>query len=436
MATWTDNRNVPLIRTPLPGPKAADWIRRDQSVISPSAGRVYPLVVQRGAGAIVEDVDGNIFLDCAAGIAVCSTGHAHPEVVAAISRQAGELIHIAGALHYYSPMVQLAEKLATIAPWRATEETRVYLGNSGTEAVEAAMKLARWHTGRKYLLSFEGAFHGRTLGALSLNASKYVQKAKFGPLLPMVASVPYGEVRGIADVLFRQQMAPDEVAAIFIEPIQGEGGYRVAPPGFLQAIRELCDRHGILMVADEIQSGVGRTGKWWACEHDGVVPDMICSAKGIASGMPISALITKARVMTWTAGAHGTTYGGNPVCCAAALATIDVIEREYMANAAELEGIALPRLHQIAEQHGYVANPRGRGLMLAVDIVEGQERTRYSTELRNRVVRELFNRGVLTLPCGEATIRIIPPLCITREQLRNGLNILDQVVAALPVIRH
>ena len=419
---------APHIATPPPGPHAKEVLSRDQAVISPCNVRVNPLVAKKALGAVIEDVDGNRFLDFAAGIAVCSTGHCHPKVVKAIQQQAAELVHTCGTIFYYPIMVELAEKISGIMPWRDQCGSRVFFTNSGTETIEAALKLARLHTGRKHLIAFRGAFHGRSMGGLSLTASKVTQKRGFGPLVPMVWHGEFGDVTSLTKNLFKHHMAPDEVAAIFFEPIQGEGGYRIPPADFLPELRALCDEHGILLVADEIQTGAGRTGKWWACEHDGVVPDMICSAKGLASGMPLGALITKEHIMDWPMGAHGTTYGGNPVCCASALATLALIESEYMNNAATLGPVAMAQLVELAHKHGYIANVRGRGLLIAVDAVEGKDSKKYSAEVRGKIVRESFNRGLLILPCGEHAIRLIPPLCITEAQLNTGLDVLEDVL--------
>jgi len=420
---------APDIEGVLPGPQAQEWIRRDELVTSPSNTREYPLVVKRASGSVVEDVDGNRFLDFAAGIAVCSTGHCHPRVVRAIKNQASDLIHICGSDFYYPVMAELAEKLCDIVPWKNTQKTRVYFTNSGTEVVEAAIKLSRHHTHRKRLIAFHGAFHGRTMGALALTASKFKQKLGFGPLIPMVSHVEYGTVDDITNNLFKRHFPADEVAAVVVEPIQGEGGYNIPPKNFLPDLRELCDEHGMLLVMDEIQTGIGRTGRWWACEHDGVVPDIICSAKGLASGMPLGALITKDEIMSWPPGAQGSTYGGNPICCAAALATLELVEGGYMTNAATLGDLALKRLNEISQKHPSVSFPRGRGLLLAVDIIKGKGK-KYP-ELRDRIVKECFDRGLLLLPCGETSIRFIPPLCINDTQIDVGLRVFEEALATL-----
>ncbi|MEK6674995.1 MAG: acetyl ornithine aminotransferase family protein [Planctomycetota bacterium] len=419
---------APWIETPLPGPKAQSFIGRDQSITSPSYTRDYPLVVRRGVGSVLEDVDGNRFLDFTAGIAVCATGHCHPKVVAAIERQARSLIHICGADFYYPPMVELVEKLAALLPGEG--HNRVFLTNSGTEATEAAMKLARFHSGRKYLIAFYGAFHGRSLGALSLTASKARQRKGFGPLVPMTAHVPYGDAAAIENTLFRYQMDPSEVAAIFVEPIQGEGGYVIPPADFLPQLRALCDKHGILLVFDEIQTGMGRTGKWFAFEHLGALPDIVLMAKGIASGLPLGAMICRSEIMNWPPGAHASTFGGNPIACAAALATLELVETVYMANAANLGEVLGGGLQQIAKKHPTIQNPRGLGLLRAVDIVN-RRTGKADPKLRERILQESFNRGLLLLGCGETSIRFIPPLCINEAQLEAGLRLFDEAVATV-----
>lgn len=399
--------------------------------MSPSCTREYPLVVKRASGSVVEDVDGNRFLDFAAGIAVCATGHCHPQVVEAIQKQAANLIHICGCDFYYPVMVDLAERLGRIAPWSGTDKTRVYFTNSGSETVEGAIKLARHQTGRKRIIAFNGAFHGRTMGALSLTASKFKQKLGFGPLVPMVSHARYGTTEDITDNLFKMHFPAEEVAAIFVEPFQGEGGYNIPQKEFLKDLRALCDRHGILLVFDEIQSGIGRTGKWWACQHDGVVPDIICSAKGLASGMPLGALITKASVMVWPPGSQGSTFGGNPVCCAAAVATLDLVEKSYMQNAERLGELLVGRLKELEARHRCLSNARGRGLMTAIDVVKGKQKEMQHPELCGRIIQEAFNRGLLLLPCGETSIRVTPPLCINETQLDVGLKVFDEVLATL-----
>ena len=419
---------APEIRGALPGPVAKNIIERETPLTSPSYTRDYPLVVGRALGSVVEDVDGNRFLDLAAGIAVCATGHCHPKVVAAIERQARSLIHICGSDFYYPVMLDLVEKLQGIVPGRETK--RVLLTNSGTEAVEAAIKLARHHTKRKWIIAFHGSFHGRTMGSLSLTCSKARQRERFGPLIPMVAHVPYGDVEAIESQLFRYKMVPDEVAAVFVEPMQGEGGYVIPDDAFLSKLRTLCNKHGILMVGDEIQSGAGRTGKWFAFEHfDNAVPDIVLMAKGLASGMPLGAVIAPTSIMDWPPGSQGSTFGGNPICCAAAVATLDLIESGYMANAAKLGPHLIDSLNEIAERRKVIANARGLGLMCAVDVIS-RRTGKGDAKRRERILQAAFQRGVILLACGDTSIRFCPPLCINQAQLDVGLKLFDEAIAA------
>ena len=437
---------LPHLITALPGPKAKHLVELDHKVLSPSYTRSYPLVAQKGRGAMVEDVDGNTFLDFAAGIAVVATGHCHPEVVAAIQKQAAELIHMSGTDFYYPNMVELAEKLAAIAPGK--EPKRVYFGNSGTEAVEAAIKLAKYYTKRDMLIAFQGSFHGRTMGSLSLTASRSVQRKGFGTLLSGVFHVPFPDTyRGTYGVrpenasadclsylqneLFRRRVDPEEVAAIFIEPIQGEGGYLPAPPEFLQGLEKICRKHGILLVADEVQSGMGRTGKWWAVDHAGVEPDIICAAKGIASGMPLSATIARASVMDWKPGAHASTFGGNPVCIAASLATLGLLERSYMANAARIGDFIMRQTANWRERHKIVGEVRGKGLMIGIEIVRDQKTKEKAPELRNRIVELAFHKGLLILGSGDTTIRLCPPLVIDEEQAEFAVATLNSILGEI-----
>lgn len=417
---------VPCIRMPLPGPKAAALIARDQQVMSPSYTRFYPLVAARGWGCAVEDVDGNVFLDCTAGIAVTATGHAHPEVVAAIADQASRLIHLSGTDFYYAPEIELAERLAALAP--GSEAKRVFFTNSGAEAIEAALKLARYATGRQRVISFYGAFHGRTYGAMSLGGSKAVQQRGFGPLVPMIHRLDYDCPEEEVLELFEHVAPPDEVAAIFVEPIQGEGGYVVPGPDFLPMLRRICDQHGILLVADEVQSGMGRTGRMFAMEHFGVVPDLVCLAKGIASGMPLGALISPARIMSWPPGSHASTFGGNPVSCRAALATIDLIQREYLENVRQRGAQLAAGLESLRQEFPHrLARPRGLGLMQAVDVVRGE---RLDPAGRDAVVLAAFHRGLLLLGCGKSAIRFCPPLCITAHEIDTALRLLREALLA------
>ncbi|MDP9270104.1 MAG: acetyl ornithine aminotransferase family protein [Chloroflexota bacterium] len=430
---------APHIVTELPGPRARALIERDERVASPSLTRAYPLVAESGAGMVVTDVDGNRFLDFAAGIAVASTGHSHPEVVQAIKDQAERLIHIAATDFYEPRYIEFSEKLASLAPF--AEPARVFLTNSGTEAVEGAIKLARYHTGRSGIIAFEGAFHGRTLGALSLTTSKVRQRAGFGPLLPMVEHAPFPRVRGWRgptggdgteelEVLRRsilgRIMAPTDVAAIVIEPVQGEGGYFPAPRAFLQGLREICDEHGILLIADEIQSGIGRTGRWWAMEHAGVEPDIVLTAKGIASGMPIGAFLARESVWSWKPGAHGSTFAGNPVCAAAGLATLKVIEEgQLLRNAARMGERLKAGLEQMASDHEPVWDIRGPGLMIGVEF-----RTH---EQAAKVERAAFERGLLILECGESTLRFCPPLIVDGDAVDTAVSIFGEAMTeALP----
>lgn len=414
---------APSIKTELPGPRAKAAIQRDQRVTSTSYTRDFPLVVERGKGCAVEDVDGNVFLDFAAGIAVCATGHAHPVVVEAIQKQAEKLIHICGSDFYFESMIRLCEKLGEISPGDAPK--RVFLTNSGTEAIEAAIKLARQSTGRQWLIAFHGAFHGRTMGSLSLTSSKARQKRGFAPMLPMVAHAPFGDIEALKG-LFLREAAPEDVAAIFVEAMQGEGGYRLPPATFLRELRDLCDQHGILLVCDEIQSGIGRTGKWFACDHYDVVPDLLCVAKGIASGMPIGALIAREDIMNWPPGAHGSTFGGNPLSCVAALATIDLVEREYMKAADTLGNLLRDRLRGICERLPMVGDVRGLGLMTGVTAFDSTQKP--SHDIRESITRAAFSKGLILLGCGEDSVRFAPPLCITESELNCGLDIFEESV--------
>ena len=435
----------PKILGSLPGPKALAVIEGDDRLISPSYTRSYPMVAKRGRGCRVEDVDGNEFLDFAAGIAVTSTGHCHPEVVAAIQKQAAELIHISGTDFYYESLVTFAERLSAVAPMPGPH--RFYYGNSGAEAVECALKLARYHTRRPHVISFFGAFHGRTMGALSLTASKPQQKRRFSPMLPGVTHVRYpytyrgctggaqaeeafalGCARYIEEKLFKTTVPAEEVAAIFVEPIQGEGGYVVAPTNFLRELRSICDRHGILLVADEVQSGAGRTGKWWAIEHSGVQPDIVCMAKGIASGMPLGICMARAEIMDWVPGSHASTFGGNPIAIAAALATMDVLGREGIANAAKVGEQMLERLRGWKESHPLVGDVRGRGLMIGIELVLDKTTLTPATALRNRVEALCFEKGMLVLGCGETSIRLCPPLIVSEGEATVALDILEEAL--------
>jgi len=427
----------------LPGRKARALIKRDSSVISWSYPRDLPFVMDHGKGTEVWDVDGNRFLDFASGIAVVSTGHAHPQVVKAIQEQAEKFIHISSDF-YHEKWIQLGEKLDEIAPFQDSAQS--FMTNSGTEAVETAIKLARFHTGRSNFIGFTGAFHGRTMGAVTFTASKPTYHRGFYPLMPGVVHAPYpnpyrpildrlpgedyGEtvVRYIKEEIFGHILPADEVAAILVETIQGEGGYIVPPAGFYPALRELCDEHGILLITDEVQSGMGRTGKWWAIEHFNVEPDILTTAKGIASGMPLGACIARDSVMDWEQGAHGNTYGGNPLACAAALATLELIETQYMQNAAEVGGYALDALHEIMVRHPSIGDVRGLGLMIGVEFVKDRKSKAPADELRERVAQLAFERGLILLGCGKSTIRLAPPLSISKSEMDEGLTVLEEAI--------
>jgi len=427
---------VPYLCGDLPGPKARALIAADEQFTSPSYTRVYPLAVERGYGAVIEDIDGNRFLDFTAGIAVCSTGHCHPRVVGAIREQAGELLHMSGTDFYYAPQGDLARKLAELAP--GDGDKRVFFTNSGAESVEAAFKLARYHTGRQHMIAFFGAFHGRTMGALSLTGSKVVQRRGFAPLIPLVSHVDYPNgFRGASwletlnqlEDLFKRTVAPQEVAGIIVEPIQGEGGYIVPPPEFHRELRRLCDQHGILYIADEVQSGMGRTGKMFALEHWGVVPDIVCLAKGIASGMPLGAIIAKANIMDWGPGSHASTFGGNPVSCVAALETIKLLEEGLMENARVVGQHLNERLVELAGRHKLIGDVRGLGLMIGVELVRDRQTKEAASTERDEIVQLCFRKGLLLLGCGVSTLRFCPPLVITREQADKAVEILDEVLA-------
>jgi len=430
-------RRVPDLRTELPGPVARVMLERDQRFMSPSYTRIYPLVCARGEGAVIEDVDGNRFLDFTAGIAVTATGHCHPRVTAAIQDQAATLLHMSGTDFYYGPQIDLAQRLALAAP--GDGEKRVFFTNSGAESLEAALKLARYHTGRSRALAFFGAFHGRTYGAMSLSGSKLVHRRGFSPLVPDIHHVPYPRgcqecsldcacVKQIEETVLRRVAPPDEVAAIFVEPIQGEGGYRVPPPGFLPALRKLCDRYGILLVADEVQTGFGRTGKLFAVEHWNVTPDILCLAKGIASGLPLGAIVARADTMDWPPGSHASTFGGNPVSCRAALATLDLLEEGLIENASVRGPQLQVGLHDLARDVSTIGEIRGLGLMLAADIVKAEEPETLDPAGRDALIQAAFRKGLLLLGCGEAALRFCPPLCIDAEQVNIALRILREVL--------
>ncbi|MGZ5437908.1 MAG: acetyl ornithine aminotransferase family protein [Pyrinomonadaceae bacterium] len=439
----------PDIKTELPGPKGRKIIAADARYVNPAYPRPdFKLVAERAQGVWVEDVDGNVFLDCNAGVAVCSTGHCHPEVVKAIQDQAAQLIHICGTDYYYRLMPDLAEALDAITP--VPSPTRTHFANSGTETVETALKLAMHATGREKFIAFFGSFHGRTLGSLSLTSSKVAQRSGFKRQALDVVHVPYpndyrnpfsaedcgtggaaqGALNWIENRLFKTTTPPEEVAAIVVEPIQGEGGYVPAPKGFLKGLRRICDEHGILLVFDEVQSGMGRTGKMFACEHDDVQPDVICIAKGIASGLPLGACVARADLMDWHKGAHASTFGGNPVAIAAAMKTIELLERELVANAADVGDYLKRGLKKLMAKHECIGDVRGRGFMLGVEFVKDKTSRTPDPELRDRVEMAVFERGLILLGCGPNTIRWSPPLILTKENVDVALEIFDDAIAA------
>ncbi|MBI3550647.1 MAG: acetyl ornithine aminotransferase family protein [Elusimicrobia bacterium] len=429
----------PRILTAPPGPKARKIIALDKEWSSPSYIKEYGLVMAGGRGAMVEDVDGNRYIDWMAGIAVSSTGYNHPKVVSAVQEQAGKFLHICGTDFYYEPMARLCETLARIAPGSAKEKWRVFLSNSGTEAVEGAVKLARYSTGRRHLIAFDGAFHGRSYAALTLTQSKAKYKEGFGPFVPEVTHLPYdypfAGIDGIAAAkrLFEREVSPKEIAAVFIEPFQGEGGYVMPRPEFLKAWRKICDDNGILLVFDEIQTGVGRTGKMWAADYFGVVPDILLTAKGIASGMPIGAIVAKERVMTWKQGTHGSTFGGNPVCCAAALATIDLVEKELCDNARRMGERLVAGLRRLQQKHSCIGDVRGVGLMIGIEFVKDRVSKEPATELTHELELKAFSKGLLLLSCGKSVIRVAPPLVLNEYDVDTGLAILDESLTELGV---
>ena len=434
-------QDLPDLRGPVPGPRALAIMERDANVISPSYTRGYPLVADSGEGAIVQDVDGNRFLDFNAGIAVVATGHCHPRVVEAIQKQAARLIHMSGTDFYYDELVTLAEKLAQIAPGDVPR--RVSFCNSGAEAIEGAIKLARWSTKRDKIVAFFGSFHGRTLGALSLTARKAVQRAGFGPLLPGVVHAPYPDcyrcpfgrqeetcavecVKHIENVLLKTIAPAQETAAIVVEPVQGEGGYIVPPRKFFDELARVAGQNGILLVCDEVQSGMGRTGKMWASDHFEMAPDILAVAKGIASGMPLGATVARADLMTWPPGAHASTFGGNPVACAAALATIALLEESLVENAARMGQHLRDRLRDWPERFPNVGQVRGLGLMIGIEMVRDRTTRERAPEIRDRVVNRAFERGLLVLGAGENSIRLCPPLVIARDQCDFAVDTLEE----------
>ena len=438
----------PHIKTELPGPKARAMIARDSLVASPSYPRDYPFVISHGRGSEVWDVDGNRFLDFAAGIAVCATGHAHPAVVAAIREAAGQFLHISSD-YWHENMTALAERIAAVAPMG--EPVMSFFCQSGTEAVEGALKLARYVTGRQRILAFLGSFHGRTMGSLALTSSKVTQQAGFAPVMPGVTHVPYpnsfrplfigsDQGRAVLDyirMLFERNLPAAEIAAIVVEPIQGEGGYLVPPDGFLAGLRQICDEHGIFLVFDEVQCGVGRSGRMFACEHWGVAPDIMTLAKGLGSGMPIGAVVAKRRIMQqWKKGAHGNTFGGNPLCCAAANATLDLVRSQYAANAAKVGTHFMARLSGLARNYPCIADVRGRGLMIGIELVKADGAP--NRPLCDAMLHRAFQNGLLLLSCGVSTLRFMPPLCVTEAEVDEAMVLLrksfDEALLGTPAI--
>ncbi|MGC2031225.1 MAG: acetyl ornithine aminotransferase family protein [Steroidobacteraceae bacterium] len=439
----------PNIKTDLPGPKARELLARDALVVSPSYPRDYPFVMSHGKGAEIWDVDGNRFLDFAAGIAVCSTGHSHPAVVQAIKDAADRFLHISSD-YWHEGQVRLAERMNELSPMK--EPVMSFFAQSGTESVEAALKLVRYTTGRGRFIGFLGGFHGRTMGSLSFTSSKYTQQKGFFPSMPGVTHVPYPNnyrpllagadqgravLRYIEDVLFVHNVPASEVAGILIEPIQGEGGYLVPPDGFLQGLRELCDRHGILLIFDEVQSGIGRTGKMFAAQHWDVAPDVMTLAKGLGSGLPIGMVVAKRSIMQkWTRGAHGNTFGGNPLCCAAALATIDLIEREYCANAAKVGDYFMRRLRTFADKFPIVGEVRGKGLMIGVELVKDRSSKEPAKKLCDALITRAYHNGLILLACGQSTVRFMPPLVIEEADVDEAMLLLDRSLTEVLASEH
>ena len=434
--------NAPDIKTELPGPRAKAIIEKDTKFVSPSYTRDYPFVIARGEGAVVEDVDGNRFIDCAAGIAVNSTGVSHPDVVKAITDQAQKFIHMSGTDFYYEPQVRLAEDLASLVP--IDGPVRTFFGNSGTEATEAAIKMARYYTKRQGIIAFLGAFHGRSMGSLALTASKAIQRRGFAPFMPGVYHAPYPDtyrfngsadacaeasLSYIRDQIFVHLISPDEVAAIVVEPVQGEGGYLVPPKAFLQGLREMASEHGIVLVIDEVQSGMGRTGKMFALEHFGISADVVNIAKGIASGLPLGITCARAEVMSWPPGAHASTFGGNPVSCAAALATIKLLKEQFIANAAAVGDHLVQGLRELQKKHQLIGDIRGLGLMIGIELVKDRTTKARAVEARNAVVQGMFRRGILILGAGRNAVRLAPPLILSKDQADSVLSALDQSLA-------
>ena len=439
--------SYPKIKVTPPGPKAKKIVERDAAVISPSFGRAYPLVVESAEGNIVRDVDGNEFIDMNAGLAVCSVGHGHPKLKKAIKDQVDKFIHYSYTDFFYDDYVDLGEELSKILPMMGKK--KVFYGNSGAEAIEAAMKVSRWHSGRQGYIAYIGSFHGRTMGAISLTASKPYQRRKFSPLIPGVEHVfypycyrcpfnlecpscGYACVDYIDDYLFHKYVAPEEVAMLIAEPIQGEGGYVVPPDGYFKKLKKLLDEYGILFAVDEVQSGVGRTGKWWAIEHFGVEPDILCSAKGIAAGLPLGVMASKAEIQDWTPGSHASTFGGNPVSCAAALAVLDIIKTEKLLdNATEQGDYIKKRLEEMKETHPMIGDVRGKGLMVGVEIVKDKDSKKVAPKATEAVMMECFRNGLAIVNCGVNIIRWMPPLTITRDLIEPSLEIFEKALSKI-----
>lgn len=443
MPTFTETR-LPEIKTALPGPKTKKLLEKDERYISPSYTRSYPLMARRGYGAMIEDVDGNTFLDFNAGVAVCALGHGHPEIAEVIARQAREFTHISGTDYYYPHQTELAEKLNEITPGDFLK--KVHYGNSGAEAMEAALKMAIYATGRNKFIAFRGSFHGRTFGTLSLTSSRSAQRRGFGPQALDVTHVPYanpirfplslgeGEsvgrrvARYIEETIFRTTVPPEDCAAIIVEPVQGEGGYVVPSYDFLPELRRICDQHGIVLIVDEVQSGMGRTGRFWAVDHFGVVPDVMCMAKAIGGGLPLGVTLAREDLMKWHVGAHASTFGGNPVAIAAALKTIEILENGVIANAASVGAHMLDRLHELKDKHDCIVAVRGLGLMIGVELAKDAETQEVWTELRDRIVTDLFHRGLVVQGAGESSVRFSPPLIIDREQADFAVDLFEEVL--------
>jgi 4-aminobutyrate aminotransferase len=435
----------PKIVVSPPGPKARDFLKKDERFVSPSNVRYYPLVVESANGCVVKDVDGNEYIDLNAGIACMNVGHNHPKVVSAIKSQCDRFLHYSSTDFYYKEVINLAEKLAEITP--GNFEKKTFFCNSGTEAVEAAVKLAKWHTRKQLFIGFINAFHGRTVGALSFTASKPAQRRYFFPLMPGVAHVPYAYcyrcpfkltypecnywcVDFIDEFVLQKYVPPEDMAAMLFEPIQGEGGYVVPPPEYFQRLKKLADRYGLLIIDDEVQSGIGRTGKWFAIEHWNVEPDIICSAKALASGLPIGATVAKARIMDWTGNSHASTFGGNPLSCAAAAAVLEIVKEEKLLENANKQGAyALKRLGNLKERSEIVGDVRGKGLMIGVELVEDKESKKPAAQKAAQVITRAWKRGVAIVTCGASTIRIVPPLTIQREMLDTALDIVEDTIS-------